>query len=84
MRNCSKVFPSEDLLTSHRQIVHGSVLQSADMAADDGGGHVENNSGRAAREQLFVCSCGVKFANSRTLKLVLFHSLTIIILKIIS
>jgi len=63
MRNCSKVFPSEDLLTAHRNIVH----ESADIPAATEPDKV-HFSMEEGDQELFICSCGVKFVNARTLK----------------
>ncbi|XP_023333558.1 zinc finger protein 2 homolog isoform X3 [Eurytemora carolleeae] len=53
MKNCSKVFPSQELLSSHRKIVH----EFKDKTETE----VEN-------AEPFICSCGVSFSSSRTLK----------------
>lgn len=59
---CDQVFPSENSLTEHRQIVH------CETGASNSDPNQTNKSDVAAVNDKMICTCGISFGNLRTLR----------------
>jgi len=64
---CDKVFPSDETLTEHRQMVHhnnSSILQVNQKLTEGS----ESEMHPVVNDQM-ICTCGISFANLRTLRI---------------